>query len=230
MYLDHKDELFCEIGSDLGYLTPDAIAQALEKQRLERSNGIVKPIGAYFFAAQVVTKEQVGQILKLQTKYENGPSTPLSTPDKAEQQALLQKNINNSCMVGSDDSFIDADLSTTNILWMVFLTIITSGIYLPFWFLMQANGFNQLSSKEKIETKPLYISVVAMIAINVIAALYLNISGAVIIACALGILYQQSAKVRKILMEHFNPTGHGDFIISENAGILPLFFNTKSTN
>lgn len=221
MDTDKSDKLFCEVGSDLGYLSPEVISRALEKQRSDRSSGVARPIGEYFLDAGIITPDQLGQILKLQTKYRIDPDSEESLFEMKAQISPKTPG-KDSSSANSNELFVDADFSVMSLVWMVFLTIITSGIYLPFWFLIQAKGLNQLNSKEKIEAGPLYIYVFLMIAINIVAALFLDVSGAVIVACALGLLFKESAKTRRILMEHFNPTGQGDFIISENAGSLPF--------
>lgn len=85
MFQDNKDKLFCEVGVDLNILTKDQVEKALEQQRVDRSIGVTKPIGAYLFEANIVTKEQIAQILKIQDKYEKPapaqvPQQPQPTP------------------------------------------------------------------------------------------------------------------------------------------------------
>jgi hypothetical protein len=70
MFTDNKDKLFCEVAIDLNYLTSENVEKALEQQRVDQAIGVTKPIGAYLFESQILTKEQITQILKIQNKYE----------------------------------------------------------------------------------------------------------------------------------------------------------------
>lgn len=80
MFVDAKDKLFCEIAVDLGFLNQDQVNKALEQQKVDRSIGVTKPIGAYLFEANAVTKEQISQILKIQDKYDK------AAPPQIDQQ------------------------------------------------------------------------------------------------------------------------------------------------
>lgn len=82
MFSDPKDKLFCEVGIDLGLLNKDQVAKALEQQNVDRAIGNTKPIGAYLFEANILTKEQIAQILKIQEKYEQ----PAVKPELAAQE------------------------------------------------------------------------------------------------------------------------------------------------
>lgn len=64
------DKLFCEVGVDLGILNQDQVAKALEAQKIDRAVGVDnKRIGAYFLESNILTRDQIGQILKLQERY-----------------------------------------------------------------------------------------------------------------------------------------------------------------
>lgn len=64
------DKLFCEVGIDLGILNQDQVAKALEAQKIDRAVGVDnKRIGAYFLESNILTRDQIGQILKLQERY-----------------------------------------------------------------------------------------------------------------------------------------------------------------
>lgn len=64
------DKLFCEVGVDLGILTQEQVTKALEAQKIDRAVGIDnKRIGAYFIESNILTRDQIGQILKLQERY-----------------------------------------------------------------------------------------------------------------------------------------------------------------
>ena len=88
MFQDNKDKLFCEVGTDLNLLTKEQVEKALEQQRVDRSIGVNKPIGAYLFEANIITKEQIAQILKIQDKYEKPvPVQGSQQPQPAPVQA-----------------------------------------------------------------------------------------------------------------------------------------------
>ena len=94
---DLQDRLFCEAGSDIGLLTQENIKVAVEKQNTDRAIGLNKPIGAYFVEAQILSRDQIGQILKIQNKYANAVGA-LQTEAQAKVGAFseLEKNPSNS--------------------------------------------------------------------------------------------------------------------------------------
>jgi hypothetical protein len=58
---------------------------------------------------------------------------------------------------------MDTQLQKKSVLLMIFLTIITYGIYIPVWFLNRKNAFNNLNSKEKISKGPIIFVLVLFI-------------------------------------------------------------------
>ena len=63
-----KDNIFGEVGVDLGFITPADISQALENQKVDEAIGARKPIGAYLFDAGKLNKDQIGKIVVIQEK------------------------------------------------------------------------------------------------------------------------------------------------------------------
>ncbi len=90
MFQDNKDKLFCEVGVDLNLISKEQVEKALEQQRVDRSIGVTKPIGAYLFEANILTKDQIAQILKIQDKYEKpAPAQQSQQP----QSVPVQNNV-----------------------------------------------------------------------------------------------------------------------------------------
>lgn len=69
MYLDTKDQLFCEAAIALNLLSNEQIQNAISQQKVDRAIGNVKPIGAYLFESNVLTKEQIAQIVSYQESH-----------------------------------------------------------------------------------------------------------------------------------------------------------------
>lgn len=90
MSIDPVDKLFCEIGSDLNFLDQDQIDRALEAQRVDRALGEKKPIGAYLHEQNILSKEQISQILRMQDKF--GPQAGLSLTQGASLSPVSSTN------------------------------------------------------------------------------------------------------------------------------------------
>lgn len=90
MFVESKDELFCKSGLELAFFSQADIDKALEQQNIDRSIGVSKPIGAYLFEAQVITKEQIAHILKHQNECFNS----VSAVDPAQQKPYYRLNKN----------------------------------------------------------------------------------------------------------------------------------------
>lgn len=70
MAVDPRDKLFCEIAIDLGFITQEDANQALEAQKVDSAIGQDKRVGAYLFEKNLLDKEQIGQIVKMQDRME----------------------------------------------------------------------------------------------------------------------------------------------------------------
>lgn len=66
MFANKEEELFCQIGQELGYLTQEQVESALNEQKIDIATGVTKPIGGYLLEKNLLTREQIGQILKMQ--------------------------------------------------------------------------------------------------------------------------------------------------------------------
>ncbi len=64
-----KDRLFGEIGIDLGLISLNDMEIALKEQKVDEAIGVCKPVGAYLFANEKLTKAQIGQIVAMQEKF-----------------------------------------------------------------------------------------------------------------------------------------------------------------
>jgi len=119
----------------------------------------------------------------------------------------------------------NTELKKTSVVLLIFLTIITFGIYYPVWFLRKRNGVNNLQSKEKLGSG-VFVFSIAVFSISLFVTL---LSGAmeglaeglgemdfmliakgldsfsIILDSVAGItLLVQCFKVRRIFNEHFN--------------------------
>ena len=63
------DQLFCEIAVDLGFVQQELANKTLEEQKVDKATGENKPIGQYLFQKGLISKEQIGQIIKIQEKF-----------------------------------------------------------------------------------------------------------------------------------------------------------------
>jgi hypothetical protein len=135
-----------------------------------------------------------------------------------------------------------AELKKTSVVLLVFLTIITFGIYYPVWFLRRRSGINSLQSKEKLGSG-VFVFAIVVFSISLFVTL---LSGAVeglaeglgemdlmltakrldlfsrILNLVAGItLLVQCFKVRRIFNEHFNVNLKRDIQFS---GVATFFF------
>lgn len=61
-------KLFCEIAIDLGFIDDPVAKSVLDEQKVDIATGQHKPIGEYLFRKGHLTKNQIGQVLKMQDK------------------------------------------------------------------------------------------------------------------------------------------------------------------
>jgi uncharacterized membrane protein len=96
---------------------------------------------------------------------------------------------------------------------MTVLTLITFGIYLPFWFLKVREPINNLQSKEKIgQGINVFAAVAACLSMlpffvprgNVVTANMIDSISSILSLIMGVIVLSESFKVRRILLEHFN--------------------------
>ena len=146
MFSDEKDKLFCAVAINLNILTQEQVDEALQQQTVDRAIGVTKPIGAYFFEAGLISKEQIAQILEAQQKCEPANAQIIGKTDQ---------------ITSTSDS--DIELSQGSLVWLIFLAALTGGLYVPIWYLMQSNGLNKLRSNNKISPAPAYFSIIAII-------------------------------------------------------------------
>ena len=82
MGLNKKDELFCEVGVSLGYLTKDQISRTIEQIAANETTEVQKSIGDYFLNESILSKEQIDEIIVETTHREN---TSLQASTKLEE-------------------------------------------------------------------------------------------------------------------------------------------------
>jgi hypothetical protein len=69
-------KLFCDIAVDLGHVTAEQARSVLEACRLDAAVGRARPPGAYFFDQGLMSKEQIGQVLKMQARMPHPRAAP----------------------------------------------------------------------------------------------------------------------------------------------------------
>jgi len=106
-------------------------------------------------------------------------------------------------------------LRKINIILMIFLTLITMGIYVPVWFLIQKKAINDLKSKEKLTDTPFQIVLVLysfslfILIYQIFSSDYVqnsildNIDNFISVTGAIIVLVM-SFKVRRIFHQYFN--------------------------
>lgn len=80
MHGEADAKLFCDIAVDLGHVTAEQAQSVLQAYRLDAAVGQARPPGAYFFDQGLMTKEHIGQVLKMQER--------MVRPAPAPQQAM----------------------------------------------------------------------------------------------------------------------------------------------
>lgn len=109
---------------------------------------------------------------------------------------------------------MDRQLEKDSVFFIVFLTVITYGIYIPVWFLNRKDIFNDMNSEEKLSDGP----IIFLLTIFIISAVML-IPSILFMETELGIMIDAldriitfvggiiilvlSFKIRKILSEHY---------------------------
>jgi TM2 domain-containing membrane protein YozV len=68
--MTQSDELFCEIGIDLGMLSRQQVQEAARAMDSAPAADAGRRIGSYLFAVKALDREQVGKILKMQARIE----------------------------------------------------------------------------------------------------------------------------------------------------------------
>jgi len=104
------------------------------------------------------------------------------------------------------------ELKKMNVLLLIFLTVITLGIYIPIWFLKRRKAINTLQSKKKLGST-VFIFNIALQSINLLYFL-ISLTGELpemsreverVIDALIAIpLLVQSFKVRRIFHDHFS--------------------------
>lgn len=110
------------------------------------------------------------------------------------------------------------ELKKVSVILIIFLTVITAGIYYPAWFLTRRNAINSLQSKEKLNSG-VFVFAIVVFSISLLLAFISGASEGLgemdtakgldafsrILDLVAGItLLVQCFKVRRIFNEHFN--------------------------
>jgi len=96
----------------------------------------------------------------------------------------------------------DLELKKTNVLLMIFLTIITAGIYQAIWFLRRRGAINSLQSKEKLNTG-VFVFVIVLYSVSLLID-FAGGKSTLLCGIAAICLLVQCFKVRRIFENHFN--------------------------
>lgn len=126
-------------------------------------------------------------------------------------------------------SQLGPELKKMSVILLIFLMVITFGIYYPVWFLTRRSGINNLQSKEKLGSG-VFVFAIVVFSINLVFAF---VSGVIeglgeiyafsgILAFVAGIiLLAQCFEVRRIFNEHYNE--HLQRGISFSVGAIFFF-------
>ena len=109
---------------------------------------------------------------------------------------------------------IEQQFEKTSILLMIFLSIITAGIYIPVWFLRRTDAINSLQSEEKL-SPDIFVFVIIIDALGLLlsfwepgggrdAARSFEVISGILNWIAIITILVQAFKVRRIFDEHFN--------------------------
>lgn len=125
----------------------------------------------------------------------------------------------------------------TNVIWMIILTIITLGLYVPFWFIRQREAINNLHSPEKLYKNTfvtMFILSLMTLIVSILSPIVLRLIGYEGIGKDIDyiikwinlipgvILLFQIFKVRRIFIDHFNDYLKKDIWFS---GLLTFLFH-----
>jgi len=95
------------------------------------------------------------------------------------------------------------ELKKMNVFLMIFLGLVTGGIYLPIWYLRKRDAINSLQSGEKLGSG-VFVSVIVLFGASWLIIFSGSESYGMLDLIAAIILLVQRFKVRRIFTEHFN--------------------------
>ena len=151
-----------------------------------------------------------------ESKFCSACGTRLFYQDKKKQQKFDRHNI------------VDTDLKKVSVLFIIFLTIITLGLYCPIWFLTRRKSINNLQSNKKLGIG-VFIFIILLNILNFIFAIFGPRDEIDAIDALTGfsniiwiILIVQSFKVRRIFINHFNSQLQKEISFS---GVATFFFH-----
>ena len=152
-----------------------------------------------------------------ESKFCNACGTCLFHPDTKEQKEIDIHTI------------ADTDLKKVNVLFIIFLTIITLGIYCPIWFLTRRKSINNLQSNKKLGIG-IFVFIILLQILSFILAIFSgSMEGINAIDALTGfdgiigiILIVQGFKVRRIFINHFNSQLQREISFS---GVATFFFH-----
>jgi len=88
-----KDKVFCEIASELGFITQEQTEKVLDAQKVEEAIGQKKRIASYLLDMNLISKDQISQVIKMQDKIESSQAKPVEQIQPNQQQ----NNLNTTC-------------------------------------------------------------------------------------------------------------------------------------
>ncbi len=65
--------MFCDLSVDLGYITRDQADAVLQAKNVDQAIGVAKPIGGYLHDQGLLSREQVGNVIKMRDRMGPAP-------------------------------------------------------------------------------------------------------------------------------------------------------------
>jgi len=101
-----KDKVFCEIASELGFITQEQTEKALEAQKVDDAIGQKKRIASYLLDMNLISKDQISQVIKMQDKVESSQAKPVEQ-QQPNQQPPPEQPLNQAAGGALEKNMID---------------------------------------------------------------------------------------------------------------------------
>lgn len=233
------DNLFCEIAIDLGFFDKIDATKALESQRVDEAIGESKPIGAYLFEMGLITKEQIGTILKMRdrmTSSQASTSPPQTAPIELSQTPpsplpsvapSARPSPPSAVSSGTSESSLSG-VNSVNPGTVIGLSIVTLGIYGMYFFYTCALSYKRALPNRSSYFVPVFWVYVVTSIIGIAIAIAQSAIGALDgaqwtitgVATVLGIvLLMEVMRMRQEMLQKYNIASE----VHSNATHLSLY-------